>query len=322
MKKSILLVSLFIMLIPMFGYSLDSIKIAMGYIPNVQFAPYYIAKEKGYFKENDLDVTFDYGMATDIMSLVAKGTVDFGVSDGDQVIIARDQGIPIKVCYTMYVKYPVAIVSFKEKGINDVRSLKGKRIGLPGPYGSNYFGLHILLNSEGLSLDDVDLKYIGYTQIESLIAKRVDASVVFINNEPVVLRDMGKEINLIKAYDITPMASASIIAGDTILDNNPYLTKRFVQAIVKASDYIIKNPKDITCLLKRYIPTLTDENIDINEKVLLASLDLWVDKDTEKYGLGYTTKKDWQDSIDVMYRLGLIKRKIDPDECFTNEFLR
>ena len=63
----------------------ERIKIAMGYIPNVQFAPYYIAAEMGYFQEERLDVTFDYGMAADIMSLVASGKVDFGVSDGDQL---------------------------------------------------------------------------------------------------------------------------------------------------------------------------------------------------------------------------------------------
>ena len=98
----------------------EKIEIAMGYIPNVQFSPYYIAQEMGFFQEEDLEVSFDYGMSTDIMTLVAGGHVDFGISDGDQVIIARDRGIPVKVVYTMYVKYPVGIVSFQEKGLTIV----------------------------------------------------------------------------------------------------------------------------------------------------------------------------------------------------------
>ena len=129
----------------------DRIEIAMGYIPNVQFSPYYVAMEKGYFDDEGLEVTFDYGMSTDIMTLVAGGHVDFGVSDGDQVIIARDRGIPVKVVYTMYVKYPVGIVSFEEKGLTSVRSLTGKKVGTPGPYGSNYIGLQVLLHSAGMS---------------------------------------------------------------------------------------------------------------------------------------------------------------------------
>ena len=58
----------------------EKIEIAMGYIPNVQFSPYYIAQEMGFFQEEDLEVTFDYGMSTDIMTLVAGGHVDFGLS--------------------------------------------------------------------------------------------------------------------------------------------------------------------------------------------------------------------------------------------------
>jgi len=75
------------------AWAKDSVKIAMGYIPNVQFAPYYIAMEKGYFQEEGLAVSFDYGMSADIMSLVGSDQIEFGVSDGDQVIIARDRGI-------------------------------------------------------------------------------------------------------------------------------------------------------------------------------------------------------------------------------------
>lgn len=325
MRKSylILLFSVFIFtLLSDSAYSKDSIKIAMGYIPNVQFAPYYIAVEKGYFKEEGLDVTFYYGMSTDIMSLVASGKVDFGVSDGDQVIIARDKGVNVKVIYTMYVKYPVGVVSFKDKGIKDIRSLIGKRVGTPGPYGSNYFGLQVILNSEGLTFDDIDLEFIGYTQVESLIADRVDAAVVYINNEPVVLREMGKEVNIINTYSITPMASAAIIASDTQVHKNPELVRRFIRAVVRAGNYVLDNRENVIFLLKKYIPTLSDKNIDINKKVLSASLDLWKDEDIEKYGLGYTTKGDWEMSINVMYSLGLIKRRIDPDECFTNEFIK
>ncbi len=324
MKKTTLIIFIFLsffLISPSVLFSGDSIKIAMGYIPNVQFAPYYIAEEKGYFQEQDLNVTFDYGMSTDIMSLVASGQVDFGISDGDQVIVARDKGLPVRVIYTMYVKYPVAVVSFRERGIENALSLAGKRVGIPGPYGSNYFGLKVVLSSAGLTTDDIDLKYIGYTQVESLIADRVDASVVFINNEPVVLREMGKEVNIIDSYSITPMPSAAIITSDSLIQKNPALVRRFVKAVTKAGNYALDNRDEIIHLLKKHVPTLTASNMDINRKVLFASLDLWIDEDIEKHGLGYTTKEDWELSIEKMHSLGLIGRLIDPDQCFTNRFI-
>jgi len=324
MKRITVLFMCFIVLCALFPvvlYSKDTVKIAMGYIPNVQFAPYYIALEKGYFQQEGIAVALDYGMSTDIMSLVGGGQIEFGISDGDQVIIARDRGIPVKVVYSMYVKYPVAIVSFKEKGITRVRSLVGKRVGTPGPYGSNYFGLKIMLNHEGLSYEDVDLKFIGYTQIESLIADRVDAAVVFINNEPIVLREMGKEINVLDTYSITPMVSASIITGDHLIEKDPELVRKFIRAVVKGSRYVIDHQDEVILLLKNYIPTLTEHNLDINKKVLRASLELWMDEDTAIHGIGYTTKSDWECSIDEMYNLGLIRRRISPADCYTNRFI-
>ncbi len=299
----------------------DKVEIAMGYIPNVQFAPYYVAMEKGYFDDEGLDVTFDYGMSTDIMTLVAGGHVDFGVSDGDQVIIARDRGIPVKVIYTMYVKYPVGIVSFREKGLTTVRSLRGRNIGTPGPYGSNYIGLQVLLHSAGMNLDDIDLNFIEYTQVESLLAGRIDAAVVFINNEPVLLRNMGREINLIEAHRITPMVSASIIVGEKLLRNKPEVVHRFIRAITRAGEFILANRNEVLPLLKSHVPTLTEKNMDISRQVLLASLELWVDDDIERYGLGYTTENDWKRSIETLYSLGLISKRISAGDCFTNEFL-
>ena len=299
----------------------EKIDIAMGYIPNVQFAPYYVAQEMGYFEDEGLEVNFDYGMSTDIMTLVAGGIVDFGISDADQVIIARDRGIPVKVVYTMYVKYPVGIVSFKENDLGTVSSLRGKKIGTPGPYGSNYIGLQVLLNSAGMGLDDIELEFIEYTQVESLLTSRVDAAVVFINNEPVVLRDMGRELNLIEAYRVTPMVSASVIVGDKLLKNRPDVVRSFTRAVRRASSYIVENKDQVLPLIRPHVPTLTDSNMDINRKVLFASIDLWMDEDIDRYGLGYTTMDDWRQAIDTLLELGMINDAMDPGDCFTNSLL-
>jgi len=305
----------------------DDVKIAMGYIPNVQFAPYYVAVERGYFKEEGLSVSFDYGMATDIMSLVGSGQIAFGISDGEQMIVARDKGIPVKVVYSMYVKYPVAVVSFREKGISNILKLKGKRVGTPVPYGSNYFGLQVMLRSAGLSIRDIDLEFIGYTQVESLIADRIDAAVVFINNEPVVLRKMGRDINLLDTYSIIPMVSASIVTSERMIEGDPMLVRRFIRAVVKASRYILQDGEGVIPLegvmplLRKYVPTLTEENLEMNREVLLASLKLWTDSDTRTHGLGYTSERDWVLSIEEMYELGLIKNPLSARDCYTNVFV-
>ena len=299
----------------------EKVKIAMGYIPNVQFAPYYLAQELGYFSDEGLDVEFDYGWATDIMSLVAKGEIQFGISDGDQVIIARDKGVPVKAVYAMYVKYPIAVVSKKEKGITTPAMLIGKTIGVPAPYGSNYIGLRLLLASAGLEISDVNIQVIGYTQVESLVSGKVDAVTVFVNNEPFVLKDMGIDINIIPVYRITPMVSAAIITSDTLIEKNPDLVERFIRAVSNASYYALENKNGVMDLIKDYIPTLSGSNLEINRKVLFASFDLWEDEETEKYGIGYSSREDWLQAIKALKELKMIKKDISPEDCYTDRFI-
>ena len=101
----------------------------------------------------------------------------------------------------------------------------------------------------------------------------------------------------------------------------PELIERFIRAVTKAGNYVLNNKEEVIYLLKKYIPTLSAGNLEINKKVLSASIDLWIDEDIETYGLGYTTMEDWRRSIDKMYSLGLIGRRIDAEQCFTNEFI-
>ena len=303
------------------AFALENIKVAMGYIPNVQFAPYYVAQEMGYFENEGLNVKFDYGMSTDIMSLVSQGLIDFGISDGDQVIVARSKGLKVKAVYSMYVKYPIAIVSFKNKGINQIKDLKGRRVGIPGPYGSSFIGLKILLHSAGLTLKDIDLVSIGYTQIESLLSGKVDAAVVYINNEAVVLKDMGKKLVVFKVYDVTPMVSAVIVTGDKEIRQKPKTIKEFIKAVKLASEYIYRKNGDVMDILKKYIPTLSSSNLDINRKVLNESIKLWIDDDVKKYGFGYTSREDWEKSIQTLFDIGVINHRIKPEECYTDKFL-
>ena len=88
-----------------------NIRLPMGYIPDPQYAPFYVAVEKGYFAAEGLEIEFDYSFETDGMALVGSNELPFALVGGDQVILARAQGIPVVYIFEWFQRYPIAVVS-------------------------------------------------------------------------------------------------------------------------------------------------------------------------------------------------------------------
>ena len=296
--------------------ALVHVKLPLGYIPNVQFAPLYVSIEKGYFREAGIEVEFDYSFETDAVALVGANELQFAVVSGEQVLLARAQGLPVVYVAAWYQQYPVAVVAKTEQGITTPADLAGKRIGLPGLYGANYIGLEALLFSAGLSDADVTLDSIGFNQVEALATDQVQVVSVYAANEPVQLRAQGYDVNEILVAEHLQLASNGLITNEKILAENPALVRAMVAAFLKGLTDTIANPDEAYELSKAHVPNLAEADEVVQKEVLARSIALW---GAERQG--YSNLEAWENMQDTLLQMGLLEEALEVEKAFTNEFL-
>jgi len=296
--------------------ALTKVRLPMGYIANIQYAPFYVAVEKGYFRDAGLDIEFDYKFETDGVALVGSGELPFAVASGEQVLLARAQELPVTYVVAWYQQYPVSVVAKSEMGVLVPQDLKGKKIGLPGLFGANYVGLRALLHEAGMSEEDVTLDSIGFNQVELLAAGQQDIVVGYAANEPIQLQSLGIAVTEIRVADYVQLASNGVLTSEKVINEDPDLVRAFVGAFLKGLADTIANPDEAFQLSEAHIPDFADLDAGVQKKVLETSIEQWK---TDK--LGYSDPQSWENMQAVLLDMDLITEKMDLSKAFTNEFI-
>ncbi|MHB8133790.1 MAG: ABC transporter substrate-binding protein [Anaerolineaceae bacterium] len=323
MKKIFLLGLIFLIFLSACGAKVQEppkdlipVRLPVGFVPNVQFAPLYVALENGYFKEAGFEVELDYSMESDNVALVGAGQIPFAIASGEQVILGRAQGLPVVYVMAWYRDYPVGVVSLKEKGIEKVSDLVGKKIGIPGLYGASYIGFKALLNSAGVKESEVQLDSIGYTQVESLISGVEDAAVIYTTNEPIQLESQGYEVNVQAVSDSIQLVSNGLITNEKTIKENPEMVRNMVAAISKGVAKTLEDPQTAYEICLKYVENLENANTAVQQKVLQVSLSLY-----QKDPLGYSDPQAWENMQNVLLSMNLITGSSDVNKMFSNDYL-
>ena len=292
---------------------LQQIRLPMGFIADPQFAPFYVAADKGYFADEGIEIEFDYSFETDGVALVGANELPFAVVSGEQVLLGRAQELPLVYVMEWFQRFPIAVVSKTAAGINTPADLMGRHVGLPGFFGASYVGYVGLLSANGLAQADVNAEDIGFTQIESLATDRVEAVVGYANNEPVQLAAMGEAINVLYVADYIDMVANGIITNEATIAENPELVQGFVRALLRGLSDTLADPDEAYEISKKFVDGLDDSR----KSVLMASLDMW-QADT----LGLSDAASWENMQDVMLAMGFLAEPLpDLSAVYTNEFV-
>lgn len=310
--------------------------VGLTFIPNVQFAPMYVAEHEGYFEEAGLDVTIrHHGAQESLLGALQSGEEDVVFAGGDEMLQGRATGIDVVDWATMYQQYPVKLIVPESSDIKTPADLKGKSVGLPGPYGANYFALLAMFNAYGLSENDVEVQYVGYTQAAALSAGEVDAIVGYSNSDLVnIAGSLGADMQGVDLADLQstaeitaqwPVRTIDMVDGGLplvgvglgslgpSLQENEDAYVRLLEALDKAVQFSIENPEKALDITAAHVPDLAEpEKRDIAAVTLALTLDLYTGGET----FGGQDADRWDAMTAFMWDNGLLEKQVPVDEAY------
>jgi len=295
--------------------------VGLGFIPSVQFAPFYLAEQEGYYADAGLDVTFQFKIDPDLVTLVGQGSIDIGSADGTSVIPAVSQGIPIRYVATIYGSFPSIVFAKAASGIAGAADLEGTKLGIPGRFGSSWIMLQALLGSAGLTPDDLEVvEYPDFGQGAAVAQGAVDAATGFANNEPVQLAQSGEEVVVLHVDDTIALPGPGLIAGTATLDEKGDAIRAFVAATLRAMDEIAADPERGLEAAITAVPELAEQRA-AQLAILEATIGVWTGRVTADQGFGAIDRDGWQASLTFMTDLGLVPNAVTVDALVTDAFL-
>lgn len=300
---------------------LTEVEVALGYFPNAQFIPFYVALEQEYFRDQNLQARFDHSFVDDIIGDIATARSHFAITDGDAVITAQGQDIPVRSILAYYQETPNAIASLGTNPI-EITQIENQSIGLPGLFGASY--LSTLAYFDALQINQVttDLEPIGFNQIESLSQNQVDLAVIFANNESVVMTQQGIEHQLVRYDEAIDFVGSSVITSEALLQEEAAVAQAFVRALQQGLEYTVAFPDEAFQISLEYIEVLTAEEESQQREIFEATLPMWELTVNQTLGTGAHDALIWQSTYDFLLRKEFVVREYSlAGTAYTNDFI-
>lgn len=292
--------------------------IGLTYVPNVQFAPFYVADQRGYFAEEGVAVELrHHGESEDLFGALSSGREDIVVAGGDEMLQARAGGAQVVSVATVYQRYPVQLIVPADSTIGSAADLAGTTVGVPGEFGETWFGLLAMLDAAGLQESDLEISTIGFTQQAALSGGYVDAVMGYGNNDVPQFRATGLEVVGLDIGDVA-LVGVSLGVADGSLTRQPEAIRAVIRAVERAIADISADPNIAVEAAVEAIPgAVPQDQREIMTEVAIATVELY--GDVSPWGLQDAER--WEAMATLMADLGLLEGEVDATTAFTNEFL-
>lgn len=295
----------------------QKVTVMLDWFPNTNHTGLYVAKDKGYFAEEGLDVDIVQPSEGGNPQLIAAGKGDFAVSYQEEVTVARSQDVPVVAIAAVIQHNTSGFASPADRNIKTPKDFEGKTYGGWGSPSETAM-LKVLMAKYGADVNKVNIVNIGSSDFFAAIQKNIDFSWIFSGWTGVEAKEKGINLNYIslrnedKAFDFyTPV----LIASEKMIADNPDLVQKFMRAVSKGYQFAIDNPDEASQILIKNVPEL-DKNLVAQSQAYLAGE---YKSDANRWGEMKT--EVWKEYADFMFANQLIDKNIDPVKSYTNKFL-
>jgi len=326
-KKIIFLVIALILLSLVFGKKTkkltkssaqkQKVTVLLDWFPNTNHTGLYVAKEKGYFAKENLEVSILQPAEGENTQVVAAGKADFGISSQESVILARVAGIPLVSIGTIIQHNTSAFASLEKSNIKTVKDFENKRY---GGWGSpiEETVIKAVMNEAGANYSKVKNITIGETDFFKTIGRDSDFQWIFYGWDGIEAKRRGIKLNTIMLKDLNPILdyyTPVIITNENHVKNQKELVLKFMKAVRQGYEFSIKNPTEASQILIKSAPELNSELVKQSQ----AYLSREYQSDAKKWGI--QREEVWTQYAQWLSDQKLIKKMINVKDAFTNEFL-
>ena len=264
--------------------------------------PVIVAKEKGYYAEQGIDITWDFTTTSAGIRLIGTGQYQAGsVSDARSVANFVKEGIPLKVVAQQGQDTARGFATRKGENLTSPKSWVGKKIGIKG--GEPWTEYLALMSANGIDRKQVTEVPIGFSSVE-LKEKIIDVLPVFLGNEPYNLREnLKQEIDLTISKDHGVTTTGTVMVANTqYVSGNRAAFLRFLKATMKGQEYMANqaNRAEMIQMAVQYGGTATTRGA--HEYIYdFTRPDL-----THANGVGWIDTARWQKDLDTLKNLNLM----------------
>lgn len=296
----------------------DKVSIMLDWYPNAVHSNIYVAKEKGYFDDEGVEVEIHMPSdANDPLKLAAADKVDIASSYQTQLLLSRSEGIPIQAIASNVQRPLDQMMLKKDSEIASPKDLEGQTVG----YSSSEVREAIvkaMVKNDGGDPEKVSFVDVGFDLIPAIATDRVSAIMGgYINHELPLLEKEGYPIKqfLQEDYGVPTSQELVFVASEKTVKNKQAALEKFLRAVKRGQEEVVKNPETSLKVLLDHANEDSPLDPEIEKKSLETLLPLMGDE-AEPYG--YQSEEQYQALIDWMVEQSLIDDSVKAKESFVN----